>query len=243
MALRAVCRPAQTSRDLHFHRSPAGSATPAGARLLSARHVDLQCRADLAKVPLTSTKRIWMRTSDVRSTKRKLSAPSRRFLEFWKQWATSAPCLHSLSTVPRDVECVMAADAFAWGSKIGIGGFLQFSGSEPIWFSERFFQIRQLCEQALLCSSFATHGLGLGRALRQASVTLPKGFASRSLSSPSKTGMTTAFSALLPSIQIAFRLPSNDTIGARRSSNAALQQIMTEECVTHTRQTPKLFCH
>ena len=122
--------------DLHFHQTPPGSSIPVGARLLSARHVDLSCPADLAQVPLTS-KRVWMRVADVRSVKRKLSAHSRKFLEFWKKWATSAPCLRSLSSVPRDVECLLAADAFGRGTQVGIGGFLQFPGSEPLWFSER----------------------------------------------------------------------------------------------------------
>ena len=32
----------------------------------------------------------------------------------------------------------MAADAFASGEELGIGGFIEFPGSPPIWFSERY---------------------------------------------------------------------------------------------------------
>ena len=32
----------------------------------------------------------------------------------------------------------MAADAFASGEELGIGGFIEFPGSSPIWFSERY---------------------------------------------------------------------------------------------------------
>ena len=56
--------------DLHFHQTPPGSSIPVGARLLSARHVDLSC------------KRVRMRVADVRSVNRKLLRAAASSLNF-----------------------------------------------------------------------------------------------------------------------------------------------------------------
>ena len=188
--------------DLHFHQTPPGSSIPAGARLLSARHVDLSCPADLAQVPLTS-KRVWMRVADVRSVKRKLSAHSRKFLEFWKKWATSAPCLRSLSSVPRDVECLLAADAFGRGTQVGIGGFLQFPGSEPLWFSERF-SLRDFAKLQLPLDPDAQRDITCWEAMAQ-------------------LGLVILFSESVPGGRMRVCIPSfSDNTGAEASCNKLL---------------------
>ncbi|CAE7835831.1 unnamed protein product [Symbiodinium sp. CCMP2592] len=60
-----------------FISTPAGTAIPVGSKLLSARHIELWKKSDLAKVPLTS-KRVWMRIADPQSRFRRLSVLSRR---------------------------------------------------------------------------------------------------------------------------------------------------------------------
>ena len=57
--------------ELCFTSSPPSTAISKGAKLLSARHVELHTKADLFKVPV-STKRIWMRVADPSSSRRKL---------------------------------------------------------------------------------------------------------------------------------------------------------------------------
>ncbi|CAE7829501.1 unnamed protein product [Symbiodinium sp. CCMP2592] len=59
-----------------FISTPAGAAIPVGSKLLSARHIELWKKSDLAKVPLTS-KRVWMRIADPQSRFRRLSVLSR----------------------------------------------------------------------------------------------------------------------------------------------------------------------
>ncbi|CAE7419870.1 unnamed protein product [Symbiodinium sp. CCMP2592] len=63
-----------------FISTPAGTAIPVGSKLLSARHIELWKKSDLAKVPLTS-KRVWMRIADPQSRFRRLSVLSRRAYE------------------------------------------------------------------------------------------------------------------------------------------------------------------
>ena len=168
-------------------------------------HVFVPCGAnggDLAKVPLTS-KRVWMRVSDARSVKRKLSDQSRRFLRFWQQWATSAPCLRSLSSIPRDVDCVLAADAFAHGSQIGIGGFLQFPGSDPLWFSERFC-LRDFAKLRLPLDPEAQRNITCWEAMAQ-------------------LGLVLLFSESVPGGRMRVCVPSfSDNTGAEASCNKLL---------------------
>ena len=64
-----------------LHGKPTGTEITAGSTLLSARHRALQCKADLALVPV-STKRIWLRVADSTSSKRRLSQASRETLKF-----------------------------------------------------------------------------------------------------------------------------------------------------------------
>ncbi|CAE7250897.1 unnamed protein product [Symbiodinium sp. CCMP2592] len=123
--------------NLRFTSQPPGTAIPRGARLLSARHIELHSKQDLNKVPLTS-RRIYMRISDPKHPKRKLSECSRKFMEFWESWCMRSPLEQCLHLPPRSIACTLAADACAQGSSIGIGGFLRVEGSPVLWFSERF---------------------------------------------------------------------------------------------------------
>ena len=66
---------------LCFTSAPPSTSVSKGAKLLSARHVDLLTKADLHKVPV-STKRIWMRVADPTSSRRKLCPESRDVLRF-----------------------------------------------------------------------------------------------------------------------------------------------------------------
>ncbi|CAE7855429.1 gag-pol, partial [Symbiodinium necroappetens] len=99
------------------------TAIPLGSKLISARHVDITCKADLRKVPLTS-KRIWLRIADPQARFRRLSKLSRKLLSFWYDWSQSYHFHECLHLPPRRLDCVMAADAFASGEELGIGGFI-----------------------------------------------------------------------------------------------------------------------
>ena len=125
------------SDALVFINVPPGTAIPLGSKLISARHVDIACKADLRKVPLTS-KRIWLRIADPLARFRRLSKLSRKLLSFWYDWSQSYHFHECLHLPPRRLDCVMAADAFASGEELGVGGFIEFPGSSPIWFSERY---------------------------------------------------------------------------------------------------------
>ena len=125
------------SDALVFTTVPPGTAIPLGSKLLSARHVEITCKADLRKVPLTS-KRIWLRIADPMSRFRRLSKLSRKLLAFWYDWSRAYHFHECLQLPPRRWDCTMAADAFASGEELGIGGFIEFPGSSPLWFSERY---------------------------------------------------------------------------------------------------------
>ncbi|CAE7197295.1 unnamed protein product [Symbiodinium sp. CCMP2592] len=120
-----------------FISTPAGTAIPVGSKLLSARHIELWKKSDLAKVPLTS-KRVWMRIAAPQSRFRRLSVLSRRLLQFWFDWCGSHQFHECLMLPQRSLDATMAADACAQGTSIGIGGFITLPGSDSLWFSERF---------------------------------------------------------------------------------------------------------
>ena len=124
------------SDQMTFTSSPPGLSIQPGCALLSARHVDLKCPADLHKVPISS-KRIWMRVSDPTSSRRKLSNASRETLEFflylssreWRPRPVRPPPLASLES---------AADAFGKGDQCGVGGWLKLAGGQTAWLSHRY---------------------------------------------------------------------------------------------------------
>ena len=125
------------SEALLFTSTPQGTAIPAGSKLLSARHVPLVSKADLRSVPLTS-KRVWLRVADPQSKYRRISLLSKRLLQFWSEWCVTHHFHECLTLPQRFLDCVMAADAFAHNTMIGIGGFISLPGSTSLWFSERY---------------------------------------------------------------------------------------------------------
>ena len=125
------------SEALIFTATPQGTAIPVGSKLLSARHVPLESRADLRRVPLTA-KRVWLRVADPQSKYRRISLLSKRLLQFWFEWCATHHFHECLTLPQRSLDCIMAADAFAHGTMIGIGGFIALPDSPSLWFSERY---------------------------------------------------------------------------------------------------------
>ena len=129
--------PSCLQADMTFCKTPPGTSIKLGSKLLSVRHVDLLCKADLVKVRV-SGKRLWARIADPSTGKRKLSGSSRAFLLFWKDWCLRPQVYRPLAPARYWPNVSLAADACAHGSHIGIGGWVQFPGQPPIWFSESF---------------------------------------------------------------------------------------------------------
>ncbi|CAE7338940.1 unnamed protein product, partial [Symbiodinium sp. CCMP2592] len=99
--------------SLRFKVSPPHTATPAGAKLLSARHVPFATLADLSKVAVTH-KRLWLRVECLSSSRRKLSNASIRSLHAFERWLQHVAPLASMRPLQvADVEAF--ADASASG--------------------------------------------------------------------------------------------------------------------------------
>ena len=75
---------------MRFVQSPPGAGIPVKAKLVSARHRDIRCKADLLQVPLTS-RRVHMRIQDPGHPRRTISAQSKSFLLFWEKWQSGFP--------------------------------------------------------------------------------------------------------------------------------------------------------
>ena len=123
------------SEDLHFRKVPFGAAISVGSKVLSVRHREVHCKADLGRVPL-GHRRIWLRIADPASKRRRLSLLSRDLLQFWLHWAKLPPFYKALQA-PATLNVEAAADAMASGSEFGIGGYIR-SSAGTIWFSEHF---------------------------------------------------------------------------------------------------------
>ena len=122
--------------DMCFSSSPPGTNITKGAKLLSARHINIQSKSDLQKVPVT-TKRIWMRVADPSSSRRRLSAISRETLEFFYYLSSREWRPRPLRPAPLSL-VASAADAFGKGNDCGVGGWLRFPNGTSRWFSQRF---------------------------------------------------------------------------------------------------------
>ena len=122
---------------MRFVRSPPGTGVPVKAKLVSARHRDIRCKADLLQVPLTS-RRVHMRIPDPGHPQRTISAQSKSFLLFWEKWCMQSPATQLLHMPVWISNVEMAADACAQGSRIGIGGYIRLPNCPPAWFSERY---------------------------------------------------------------------------------------------------------
>ena len=122
--------------SLRFTDNPPGTGINAGSTLLSARHRSLQCKADLALVPV-STKRIWLRVADPTSSKRRLSQASRETREFFTHLAAAEWRPRPLRPDPASAVS-SAADAFGKANDCGVGGWLRLPSDKLIWFSHRY---------------------------------------------------------------------------------------------------------
>ncbi|CAE7286442.1 unnamed protein product [Symbiodinium sp. CCMP2592] len=98
--------------SLRFTASPPHTAIPAGAKLLSARHVPFTTLADLSKVAVTH-KRLWLRVECLSSSRRKLSCASIRSLQAFERWLQHvAPLASMRPSQVADVEAFADASEF-----------------------------------------------------------------------------------------------------------------------------------
>ena len=155
--------------ELRFTTSPPGTAISAGAKLLSARHVDLHTKADLVKVPV-STKRIWMRVADPTSSRRKLCPDSIDVLRFF-QHLSSVEWRPRPLRPPTLVQVETAADAFGKGNHCGIGGWLRFPSGRTVWFSQ-LFEVQQFTALGIPVQSDANLDISSYETLAQCFVLL-----------------------------------------------------------------------
>ncbi|CAE7223898.1 unnamed protein product [Symbiodinium sp. CCMP2592] len=133
--------------DMRFNRSPPGTHIAPGCKLLSARHVETACKADLQKVRVTG-RRIWVRVSDPSSSKRRISPVSRQFILFWVHFCMRPQVPRCLSLPPLDFQYSLAADACAKGCDIGIGGWVSLPNQPIVWFAE-WFTVSQFLDMGL----------------------------------------------------------------------------------------------
>ena len=121
------------SDQLVFEKRPSGSAIPIGGRLVQVRHQHVSTLNDVSRC-LISDKRIWLRIRDPASSKRRLSVSSLRVIDLFRQWVSEVPpCISIWPKMRWPGICV--ADAFAAGSKSGIGGVITFPSGMCKWFS------------------------------------------------------------------------------------------------------------
>ena len=156
--------------NMRFVQSPPGSGIPVKSRLISARHRELRCKADLHQVPLTS-RRVHMRIQDPSHPLRNVSAQSKSFLLFWEKWCMQAPASQLLHMPVRISNVEMAADACAQGSRIGIGGYVRLPNCPPAWFSEKY-TLADLAGLALPLHENAQRDIGCYELLAQIALVL-----------------------------------------------------------------------
>ena len=155
--------------DLRFVGTQPGMTISVGAKLLTARHVNLNTRQDLSQVPVT-VKAVWTRVADPATAKRRLSPTSRSFLEFWRAWAALPPQMYPLQQ-PVCFTIHAAADAMAAGESFGIGGFVRLPNGEEVWFSE-FFNVADLAFTKVAFSPLAQRDITCYEALGQMALLL-----------------------------------------------------------------------
>ena len=124
------------SDTLVFEKHPSGSAIPVGGKLVQASHQHVTSLNDVNRCRI-SDKRIWLRIRDPASSKRSLSVSSLRVIDLFRQWVSDVPPLLSIWPKLR-WPGICVADAFATGTKSGIGGFVTFPSGQCKWFSLLF---------------------------------------------------------------------------------------------------------
>ena len=121
------------NNDLIFISVPPSSAIPVGAKLLQVRHQSVSTKADLVRCHIPD-KRIWLRLRHPGSTKRRISPSSHQVLQMYETWLQYLSPF--ISMWPRQKwSGLCVADAFAQGSRAGIGGIVYFPSGKCSWFS------------------------------------------------------------------------------------------------------------
>ncbi|CAE7505701.1 unnamed protein product [Symbiodinium sp. CCMP2592] len=184
--------------SLRFTASPPHTAIPAGAKLLSARHVPFTTLADLSKVAVTH-KRLWLRVECLSSSRRKLSCASIRSLQAFERWLQHVAPLASMR--PSQVADVEAfADASASGPSCSLGGFVSCPVLGQVWFTETFS-----------VQEFEAAGIPFGNDLAKEIA---------SCEALAQAGLILALSRLAPCSRVPLRLPSLcDNSGAEAGLN------------------------
>ncbi|CAE7245629.1 unnamed protein product [Symbiodinium sp. CCMP2592] len=184
--------------SLRFKASPPHTAIPAGAKLLSARHVPFTTLADLSKVAVTH-KRLWLRVECLSSSRRKLSCASIRSLQAFERWLQHVAPLASMR--PSQVADVEAfADASASGPSCSLGGFVSCPVLGQVWFTETFS-----------VQEFEAAGIPFGNDLAKEIA---------SCEALAQAGLILALSRLAPCSRVPLRLPSLcDNSGAEAGLN------------------------
>ena len=119
------------SDDLIFTSKPKHTAIPMQGHLVQVRHHAVSTKLDLQNC--LSDERIWLRSRDPNSTKRKLSSSSIRILQLYHQFQNLSPVR---SMWPKPIwQGLCVADAYAAGSNAGIGGAVFLPSGACTWFS------------------------------------------------------------------------------------------------------------
>ncbi|CAE7795651.1 Gapdh [Symbiodinium sp. CCMP2592] len=184
--------------SLRFKASPPHTAIPAGAKLLSARHVPFATLADLSKVAVTH-KRLWLRVECLSSSRRKLSSASIRSLQAFERWLQHvAPLASMRPSQVADVE--VFADASASGPSCSLGGFVSCPVLGQVRFAETFS-----------VQEFEAAGIPFGNDLAKKIA---------SCEALAQAGLIHALSRLAPCSRVPLRLPSLcDNSGAEAGLN------------------------
>ena len=124
------------SPNLVFIATPPGTAIPLNSKLPSIRHQPLSKLSDLRAIRLTH-KRLWMRISNMASSRRKLQQDSLRVLRIFEHWLLYM-CPFCVMRPPAPMVMEVAADAPAAGQSCSLGGFIRHPQLGQLWFIETF---------------------------------------------------------------------------------------------------------
>ena len=190
--------PNHLTEDLIFQTQPRGTFIPLGSRLMAVRHQNVQSKNDIRLVRI-SDRRLWLRISNISSSRRKLSQESCRVLSVFEHWLLHLSPVVSMRphvTVPIEA----CADARASGTSCTIGGYVRHATLGQIWFSETFHY-----------SDFARMGIPVKREM-QRDIACYEALA--------QAGLILAVSCLCPCTRVPIRLCSgSDNVGAEAGIN------------------------
>ena len=190
--------PSHLNDDLVFTSAPRGTFIPVGSRLLAVRHQNVQRKQDLQHVRI-SDRRVWLRISNLGSTRRRLSGESCRILHIFEHWLLH---LNPMVTMrpPVTIPFEAFADARASGNTCTIGGYVSHPALGQVWFSESFKY-----------SDFARMGIPVKHDM-QRDIACYEALA--------QAGLILAVTHLCPCSRVPIRLCSgSDNVGAEASIN------------------------